>query len=77
MQDFTMDYDLPSGYSDVRLLFEMQILDDCDMSFKFTLSIQRYLMPYIGIIIRCHQKNIENDIEPAGVSKEMHVSCDN
>ena len=28
MQDFTMDYDLPSGDSDVRRLFGMQILDD-------------------------------------------------
>ena len=51
--------------------------DDSDMSFKFTLSIPRFLMPYIGIIIRCHQKMFENDIEPAGVSNEMPVSCHN
>ena len=28
MQDFATDYDLPSGDSDVRLLFRMQIVDD-------------------------------------------------
>ena len=28
MQDFTMDYDLPSNDSDVRLRFGMQIVDD-------------------------------------------------
>jgi len=28
MPDFTMDYDLPSGKSDVRLRFGMQIVDD-------------------------------------------------
>ena len=38
--------------------------DDSDMSFKFTLSILSFVMPYIGIIIRCRQKIIENDIEP-------------
>ena len=28
MQDFTMDYDFPSGDADVRLRFGMQIVDD-------------------------------------------------
>ena len=40
MQDFTMDYDLPSSDSDVRLRFGMQIVEDEDAkSDQFSMSV--------------------------------------
>ena len=40
MQDFTMDYDLPRGDSDVHLRFGMQIVDDKGTkSYQFRMAV--------------------------------------